>query len=480
MVDYDRLEEWLSIHLPANGSLDAIVIFTDTRPLDQIGAWRHTERLWQHRFSRMGPFRERWQGLFVPLTADTGLADVHCTWGGVFVAEAIAALRPAWHILLSDTDVAPTALFEIQELVQLCAQICHSSLQAGHPGLIVGTEPRQDINAGLAIFPGTAATPQPGCLRRKVMVARLHLLQRTRTPLPSKPAEEPPNAALNTPQQQALATALLHAEHIQLAALSRTPLAGILAQNSHDYLAAWALLGTWTCTLVWPTPDTARWPKACLAVNEQLQGRKPYLGAWARSSFEQGALCALAAMSSRQARYVAIPGDACFQCHGVGPCLDSPPLAVLPLVIHYYGNKDAIHELDRITAMPYLPQSLFGHGELPPYWCLYEWKAAADFAVACQHRAGISWPTQLWTDTGPLSLGESAASPHAVLPLAANIRDGLPPVPQDEPPVRLPGGDQAASEHPTRPPAGGPSHEAAQWRSSGTGLLHRAQWRSPA
>ena len=88
-------------------------------------------------------------------------------------------------------------------------------------------------------------------------------------------------------------------------------------------------------------------------------------------------------MSSRQARYVAIPGDACFQCHGVGPCVDSPPQAVLPLVIHYYGNKDAIHELDRITAMPYLPQSLFGHGELPPYWCLHEWKAAADFAVAC-------------------------------------------------------------------------------------------------
>ena len=77
--------------------------------------------------------------------------------------------------------------------------------------------------------------------------------------MPFKPAEEPPNAALKTTQQQALATALLH---IQLAALSRTPLAGILAQNSHDYLAAWALLGTWTCTLVWPTPETARWPKA--------------------------------------------------------------------------------------------------------------------------------------------------------------------------------------------------------------------------
>ena len=249
------------------------------------------------------------------------------------------------------------------------------------------------------------------------MAARLHLLERPRTPLPYKPAEEPPNAALNTMQQQALATALLHAEHIQLAALSRTPLAGILAQSSHDYLAAWALLGTWTCTLVWPTPECAKWPKACLAVNEQLQERKPYLGAWARSSFEQGALCALAAMSSHQARYVAIPGDACFQCHGVGPCVASPPQAVLPLVIHYYGNKDAIHELDQIAAMPYLAQSLFGHGELPPYWCLHEWKAAADFAVACQHRAGISWSLQPWTDSSLLLWSELTASPHAVLAL---------------------------------------------------------------
>ena len=162
------------------------VIFTDTRPLDQTGAWKHTQRLWQHRFSCTGLHQERWQGLFVPLTAETGLADVHCAWGGVFIAEAVAALRPAWHLLLSDTDVAPTALFEVRELVQLCEQICHNNFQSGQPGLIVGTEPHQDINAGLAIFPGAAASPQPGCLRRKVMAARLHLLERPRVPLPYK------------------------------------------------------------------------------------------------------------------------------------------------------------------------------------------------------------------------------------------------------------------------------------------------------
>lgn len=100
MVDYDRLEEWLNQHLPPPDSLEALAILTNTRPLDKIGAWKHTERLGRHRFSRVGPCSERWQGLFVPLSKDTGLAEVHCTWGGVFVAEAIAAMRPAWHLLL--------------------------------------------------------------------------------------------------------------------------------------------------------------------------------------------------------------------------------------------------------------------------------------------------------------------------------------------------------------------------------------------
>ena len=85
----------------------------------------------------------------------------------MFVAEAIAAMRPAWHLLLSDTDVAPTALFEVQELVQLCAQLCHDSLQTGQPGLIVGAEPHQDINAGLAIFPVPQPPPSQGAYGAK-------------------------------------------------------------------------------------------------------------------------------------------------------------------------------------------------------------------------------------------------------------------------------------------------------------------------
>ena len=41
LVDYDILEQWLSQHLPVADQLDALVIFTDTRPLERVSAWRH-------------------------------------------------------------------------------------------------------------------------------------------------------------------------------------------------------------------------------------------------------------------------------------------------------------------------------------------------------------------------------------------------------------------------------------------------------
>ena len=204
----------------------------------------YTERLWQHRFSRLGPSRERWRGLFVPLTADTGLAEVQCMWGGVFVAEAIAALRPTWHRLLSDTDVAPTALFEVSELVSLCRLLMHEGLEFGEPGLVIGTEPHRDINAGMAIFIGSASTPRPGTLWCKIAAARRALLEKTREELPNKPAALMPPVTLSELQFRAVQSAVLHASHTQMSALTRTPLAGIKASSSAEILTAWAVLGT--------------------------------------------------------------------------------------------------------------------------------------------------------------------------------------------------------------------------------------------
>ena len=130
--------------------------------------------------------------------------------------------------------------------------------------------------------------------------------------------------------------------------------------------------------------------------------------------------------TSGQASYVALPGDASFQCHGIGPCVCKPPRAVLPLVIHYYGNKDATHELDAITYLPYLPQALFGHGTLPPYWCLHEWKVASDFALKCRQLPMLEWAAQQWVLRSQATDPAAEASPFAVLPVSSHIEDCIP------------------------------------------------------
>ena len=38
LVDKNVLTQWLAQHLPAADNVDALVIFTDTRPLDKVGA----------------------------------------------------------------------------------------------------------------------------------------------------------------------------------------------------------------------------------------------------------------------------------------------------------------------------------------------------------------------------------------------------------------------------------------------------------
>ena len=110
----------------------------------------------------------------------------------------------------------------------------------------------------------------------------------------------------------------------------------------------------------------------------------------------------------------AIPGDACFQCHGISACVSDPPQATLPLFI-FYGNKDSIHELNQIRSLPFLCQSLFGHEDTPPFWCQREWRAAADFPITCNKRPSPCWRPPEWQAVPPV------ARPLA---LPSNIGDG--------------------------------------------------------
>ena len=56
----------------------------------------------------------------------------------------------------------------------------HEELSFGEPGILIGTEPHQDINAGMAIFIGSQTTPRPGSLWCKISAARRALLEKPR------------------------------------------------------------------------------------------------------------------------------------------------------------------------------------------------------------------------------------------------------------------------------------------------------------
>ena len=99
-----------------------------------------------------------------------------------------------------------------------------------------------------------------------------------------------------------------------------------------------------------------------------------------------------------------------------------PPQATLPLFIHYYGNKDTIYELDQIQAMPYLCQSLYGHGDTPPFWCQREWRQLPE-----------------WESAAPLP-DDTAVSPNEVLAVPTTIADGFGRPMSTDMPMAAPGG----------------------------------------
>ena len=76
--------------------------------------------------------------------------------------------------------------------------------------------------------------------------------------------------------------------------LALSPLFGTVAQHSIDVIIAWALIGEWSCRVLFPPPE-GQWPRYGHPqfIEELYTQRAPSLTAWARSCFEQGALASL-------------------------------------------------------------------------------------------------------------------------------------------------------------------------------------------
>ena len=73
-----------------------------------------------------------------------------------------------------------------------------------------------------------------------------------------------------------------------------SPSVGTCTQYSIDFCLAWALIGEWTSRILFPVPK-GPWPRHghAGALLRRYQARSPRIVAWARATFEQGALPSL-------------------------------------------------------------------------------------------------------------------------------------------------------------------------------------------
>ena len=109
-----------------------------------------------------------------------------------------------------------------------------------------------------------------------------------------------------------------------------SPLVATCTQYSVDFCLAWALTGEWTSCILFPVPKGS-WPRHrhAGALLEEYQARSPRIVAWARTSFEQGALPFLLFLQGLVSIFA---GDRMFQGTGLGHNRQRPP------IMHAYGG----------------------------------------------------------------------------------------------------------------------------------------------
>ena len=93
-----------------------------------------------------------------------------------------------------------------------------------------------------------------------------------------------------------------------------------------------ALIGEWTSRILFPVPK-GPWPRHghAGALLPEYQARSPRMVAWARASFEQGALPSLLFLQGLVPIF-SLPGDKMFQSTGICQGKQRPP------IMHAYGG----------------------------------------------------------------------------------------------------------------------------------------------
>ena len=371
-----------------------VYVMVDTRNLkahetaqDGLPHWPAAVAWWHSCVQLVGPQQEKTELLYFPATEETGLHRVHPTWAGTFVLAALVAIFPGINFILLDSDCLPITLFEAADLWKE-GFLARFPLGAGkglpqkHPlhrrrdyvnrpdvvytqhrvnadrqgqGVLLVTEPHSELNAGLVVVFSSA---HPSIFNWSEWTRRCRCLPDTEyNSLLSSASEKVVQEFLK------LLTGFLHRtlssndltpqekqQWVQ-SGLALSPLVATCTQYSVDFCLAWALIGEWTSRILFPVPK-GPWPRHghAGALLRRYQARSPRIVAWARATFEQGALPSLLFLQGLVPIFT-LPGDKMFQATGLCSHKQRPP------IMHAYGGAK--------TGMAQALQSIASEGWIP-------------------------------------------------------------------------------------------------------------------
>ena len=300
---------------------------------------------------------------------------------------------PTVNFALIDSDCVPTSLFEIAELVNLMTDkasraeaMQHNTMASSSqcpPAVILATEAKAELNAGLIIVTGhiptgTAdvdmdqATPDT-CMpltaaQGSSSDAPAPKARRIAHPANRKSADEWVTA-LHDSRASFLATTAVPEDPTEAirGGLLLTPLLGCKARTPLDWTHAWAMLGEWAGAIAFPLPEQAEWPRHGDGryLRPDFVERTPPFLTWARPIFEQGALSPMSVFPA-DFPILCLPGDKLFQSKELDKGYSLPP------IVHaFHGSKVGLgHKLQQWQSQGLQPLavSLIGVDEAPPLW----------------------------------------------------------------------------------------------------------------
>ena len=287
-ADRAKLFQWVNDHLGWISHYDTIYVFVDNRSLagpDAPDYWPLLAPWIRSRCTVVGPYLEKTTAIHFPISDATGLQGVHYTWAGAVVLEALCLVFPTINFVLTDTACVPTSLFEVAELVNLLVDKTTRTITMQHhtmassthcpPAVLLATEAKAELNAGLVIVTGHKPTQsEDACMEPTSDVetcpmeqepppeqdARAHKARRIAT---ARKSPEEWIAELIASRTRFLATTAVPDDPVGAVqgGLLLTPLAGAIAKTPLDWAHAWAILGEWAGVVAFPIPENGEWKR---------------------------------------------------------------------------------------------------------------------------------------------------------------------------------------------------------------------------